>query len=416
MMMKSRLFSLTLTAILSTVLVPHQARGAEPSSAQCVAQSREGRAASPPVARSIQKAFELYEQEQGEAALKQLLDLTPTAAFDRAYVDRFVANLAAAQPDQQALALEYADRALRSDRLNHSDHGQLLRLKGDLSMQLERYSEALSAYQAWLEFTCRADEQVYLRMAAASQALEAPVEVLRYADLALEVKGAPDRNLYLLKMGAYYQQEQFSLAAGQLEKLLAHFPDNPKLWVQLAQLHLLAGENDKGLYILDIAFRSELLDAGAELRLLSQLMLQRELPYSAARVQEYALDNKLLKGDTDLYRRIASAFYQARESERAIRYFLKAAEAGNLSRDYLSAANLMMQREAFTEAKAALTRALKAREVAQPGAIHLQLAQAHLALDEHKQALAEVELAAKDESLSESVASWRDYLRQLSQG
>ncbi|SHI14809.1 tetratricopeptide repeat protein [Ferrimonas marina] len=408
MKMKKTLLSLAAAAAL--VGAPVQALASE---GQCVVQEREGRAASERVGRSIQRAFDLYDEEKVDEAIEVLLGLSPRSEYDKAYVNRFIANLAAAQEERQELAQERINAALAANILSNQDHGQLLRLKGDLAVQNEQYEVSLAAFQEWMAFTCDENDMVYLRMAVASSELKQFDDVIRYADDALRTKGEPDRNIYLLKMGAYYEQKKFAEAAGELEQLLVHFPDNAKLWVQLAQLYLLAEDNQRALYTLDMAFRNDLLDSGSELRLLSQLMLQRELPYSSAVIQEFALERELLERDEDVLRGIGSAYFQARETALAIQYFGETAELSGLSRDYRRTANLLVQEERFDEAKVYLVKALEGKELENEGAIRLQLAQTHFFLDEYVEAKKQAKLAMKEERLKSSVEGWLSYIEDV---
>ncbi|GAA4876509.1 tetratricopeptide repeat protein [Ferrimonas pelagia] len=410
--MKKTLLSIAASAALLGSAMPALAVGPA-GGAQCVVEEREGRAASERVGRSIQRAFDLFDEEKIDEAIAILVDMSPRSDYDKAYVNRFIANLAAGQEGRQELAMERIALALDANILSNQDHGQLLRLQGDLAVQNEQYPEAMAAFQNWMDFTCDENDMVYLRMAVASSELKQFDDVIAYADAAMRVKGEPDRNIYLLKMGAYYEQKKFELAAGELEALLTHFPDNPKLWVQLGQLYLLAENNEKALYTMDIAFRNDLLDTGAELRLLGQLLLQRELPYASAIIQEFALERELIDREANVLSAIGSSFYQARETDKAIEYFGQAAEISNLSKDHRRKANLLVQQERYGEAKVALNKALKGDELENEGQIFLQLAQAHFYLDEFKEAKAAAEKAMREERLKRSVEGWLAYIEDV---
>ena len=117
--------------------------------------------------KKVQKAFEFYNEDQLTEALNVLYEIDPSDDFDKAYVKRFIGNLLASQEGEGGKALSYLVDSVEPKVLNDTEHSQTLKLIGDLSMQEEKYTDAIKWYNKWMEFTCKEDADVYTRLAQA---------------------------------------------------------------------------------------------------------------------------------------------------------------------------------------------------------------------------------------------------------
>ena len=117
--------------------------------------------------KKVQKAFEFYNEDLVDEALNVLYEINPSDDFDKAYVNRFIGNLLAAQEGQGGKAYSYLVDSVKNKVLNDLEHAQTLKLLGDLSMQEEKYNDAVKWYNQWMDFTCKEDADVYTRLTQA---------------------------------------------------------------------------------------------------------------------------------------------------------------------------------------------------------------------------------------------------------
>jgi tetratricopeptide (TPR) repeat protein len=117
--------------------------------------------------KKVQAAFEAYNEDRLQEAIDILKEVDPSDDFDRAYVNRFLGNLIASQEGKGMEAFGYLKSAVETKVLNDLEHAGTLKLMGDLSMQEQKYSDAVSYYDQWMDFTCKEDAQVYTRKAQA---------------------------------------------------------------------------------------------------------------------------------------------------------------------------------------------------------------------------------------------------------
>src|SRR5690606_20452550 len=128
-----------------------------PEAVEEAKQSRKNQAVGERTGRRLMSALDLYTEEQDtKGAIAILEEIDVSDSFDRAYVDRFLGNLYAAD-NQFEKAYRLVQGAADSNQLGWSDQATVLKLTADLALQLEQYQTALTYYGKWLQFTGDAD-------------------------------------------------------------------------------------------------------------------------------------------------------------------------------------------------------------------------------------------------------------------
>ena len=134
----------------------------------------------PRIGKKVAKAFEFYagDEENGvkpdvKAALDLLLEVEAKKAYDKAYVSRFIAVMYATLGDDEENTIKYLKLAIEPDILSEQDHGESLKLLGDMQMVTKDYKGALKSFYGWMEFTGKNDGQTYVKIANAYYVLKA---------------------------------------------------------------------------------------------------------------------------------------------------------------------------------------------------------------------------------------------------
>jgi len=150
------------------------------------------------VGRGVTKAFELYNEEKVDEALKVLLEIRGGNDFDNAFLARFIGNLYAQKDPKQAI--KYLEQATKPDVLSFADQASSLKLVADLQSMENMHREAIKNYESWLRFTGENDADVYLRIANAYYQLQDYQKVLVPIDNAIRYAREPNKQHYMLKM------------------------------------------------------------------------------------------------------------------------------------------------------------------------------------------------------------------------
>ena len=150
--------------------------------------------------KKVQKAFEAYNEDLVDEALSILYEIDTSQTFDRAFTDRFIGNLLATKSESGPKALEYLGKSVNAKALNDTEQAGTLRLIADLNMQEKRYEQAVKRYQEWMDFTCKEDADVYLRMGQALYETKQYADMISPLNKSIALDDKPNKNAYALKL------------------------------------------------------------------------------------------------------------------------------------------------------------------------------------------------------------------------
>ncbi|SFV21578.1 hypothetical protein SAMN04488139_0873 [Pseudidiomarina donghaiensis] len=426
-MMHKKLTALISASVLCTVLAgaPAPALAQDINynlpSAQTVQErkdSRSNQAVSERVGRRLMTALDLYTEEQDvKGAIAELQDIDPREGFDRAYVNRFLGNLYAAD-EQFERAFDLVKQAADADVLGWGDQATVLKLTADLALQMERYSDAVVYYGKWLQFTGERDPDVFMRIANAFYEMKQYEKIIRPADIAIEAfraKGEENRNPYIMKVASYYERKMYAEAVVVLEEGLNVLPGEKAWWNQLGMMYMLLENTQKALQTMEIAYLAGYLDKESHFKALVQLYSNIEVPYKAASIMERHIESGDIEKTSRNYKTAASSYEQAREYAKAAVLYGKAAqledERSERADVYRRQGTAYLRAEEFTKAADAYLKAID-NDVENPGRVYMSLTEAYFYNNNFREALKYVQEAKKFSNERRNASSWEQYIRQ----
>ena len=363
------------------------------------------------VGKKVQKAFEAYNEDLIDDAITILSEIEPKEDFDKAYVNRFLGNIMATKDGMGPKALELLVSSVETKVLNDLEHSQTLKLVADLSLQEKEYEQAVEYYQAYLDFTCKEDPEVYTRMANAFYELKQYDKLIDPADKAIELYEEPNKNPYVLKLSSYYERKMYKETVGVAEDIVNTFPEEGKWWVQLGQFYLMIEDYKKSLATLEIAYNQGFLEKPNLLKMLSQLYATNNMPYRSAKVLAENIANGKIEKTADNLASVANSYHQAMEYELAAQFYQEAAEMSSDPEFYRKQGVLLLVAEDYKGAITALSKALE-RGVEDPGKVHFSLMEANFYAGDFKQAYEHIKEAKKDKTLRRNANAWEPYIKQ----
>ncbi|KGJ96319.1 tetratricopeptide repeat protein [Colwellia psychrerythraea] len=364
----------------------------------------------PRVGKKVQKAFEAYSADDLKGAIAILLDIDASKAYDKAYVNRMLAVMYATLGDNEQNTIDYLKKAIEPDLLNEVDHGESLKLLGDMQMQTKDYEGALKAYYAWMDFTGKSDGQVYIKIANAYYSLKQLDKVIEPANKAIAAFGdKPNQNPYILKITSYYENKKYKEAVEVLETVIQLFPENKQWWTQLPMFYLLVEDYDKATQTLDLAYKLGYLDKESQIKTLASLYAQSETPYKAAKLLEKHIASGLVKRDDKNISTLANAWHSAQHIDKAASYYGELAKMTSSAKHYRKQGMLLKQDEQFAKAIVALNKAIELG-VSNQGRIHMSIAESYFYLEKYKQAYAAIQKAIKDPKSRKSARGWKSFI------
>ena len=363
------------------------------------------------VGKKVQKAFEAYNEDLIDDAITILSEIEPKEDFDKAYVNRFLGNIMATKDGMGPKALELLVSSVETKVLNDLEHSQTLKLVADLSLQEKEYEQAVKYYQAYLDFTCKEDPEVYTRMANAFYELKQYDKLIEPANKAIALYEEPNKNPYVLKLSSYYERKMYKETVGVAEDIVNTFPEEGKWWVQLGQFYLMIEDYKKSLATLEIAYNQGFLEKPNLIKMLSQLYATNNMPYRSAKVLAENIANGKIEKTADNLASVANSYHQAMEYETAAQYYQQAAEMSSDPEFYRKQGVLLLVAEDYKGAITALSKALE-RGVEDPGKVHFSLMEANFYAGDFKQAYEHIKEAKKDKTLRRNANAWEPYIKQ----
>lgn len=361
--------------------------------------------------KKVQKAFEAYNEDRVDEALEILYDIDTSDEFDKSYVGRFIGNLLAAREGQGTKALGYLTDSVQPKVLNDTEHAQTLKLIGDLSMQENKYNDAVKWYKEWMDFTCKEDPDVYTRMAQAYYESKQLDKMVEPADKAIALYEKPNKNPYVLKLTSYYERKMYPETVAVAEELVSKFPENGRWWTQLGFFYMLVEDFKKGLSTFDLAYEQGFLKKANEIKTLAQLYATNGVPYKAAKLMEKYIDSGLLEDNADMLASVANSYHQAKNYDLAANYYGKAAAKSSDPEHYRKQGTLLLVAEDYDGAIRALNSALD-RGAENPANIHFSLMEANFYKGDFKAAYEHVQEAKKDRSMRRNASAWEPYIKE----
>ena len=414
MMMKSAMFKKSLVAVAFTLGAAVSAPVLAQSNPPVVCPGYEKGTTNlvgERVGKKVQKAYEAYGEDLVDEAIAQLMDIDASEDFDKAYVNRLLGNMLATKDGQGPKALGYLASSVNPKVLNDLEHAQTLKLIADLSLQEKKYTDAVKYYQAWLDFTCKEDPEVYTRMANAFYELKQFDKLIAPADKAIALYEKPNKNPYVLKLSSYYERKMYPETVKVAEDIVNTFPEEGKWWVQLGQFYLMVEDFKKSLSTLEIAYNNGFLTKPNLIKMLSQLYSTNNMPFKSAEVLAENVNKGVVEKTADNLAAIANSYHQAMEYKEAAKYYEQAAELSSDPEFYRKQGVLLLVAEDYKGAIKALNNAL-ARGTEDAGKVHFSLMEANFYAGNFKQAYEHVKEAKKDSSMRRNANAWEPYIKQ----
>lgn len=361
------------------------------------------------VGRGVTNAFELYNEDKLDDAIKALNEIRGSGDFDNALLARFKGTFYAQKGDS-AQAIKYLEQAVKSDLLSFTDHSVSLRLIADLQLGAEKYVDAARTYEALVRFTGEHDPDVYLRIASAYVQSSQHAKALPFVDEAIRMSREPNKNHYILKMGAHYELRQFPKAIETVETMVQLFPEERQYWIYLGQFYTLVEDYQKSLSAYQIAYNNGYLESEGDFRTFGQLFANNNMPYKAATIYEKYLKSGKIKKDRTMLTAIASNFHAAREFAKAAEYYGELAKLTNEAEPYRRQGQALLMVQKYRDALQAFEAAL-AIDSRNSGRVYLSMVDAHLALGQLREANRAVQRAKEDTATARTARGMESYIR-----
>ena len=349
--------------------------------------------------------------EEALLILDKIIRQKRSSTYEKALAQQ-TSGLLYYQQQQISESIKRFTLAVNSDALPLQAAQQTRYNLAQLYLSEQQYDSAIKTINQWLALSEKPTGEIYLLLATVYSADHQYQAALEPAQLAIKLLSKPTESQYRFLLGIYFETKNYALAITLLEELILKFPGQKDYWLQLASLYSQTNRDKDSLVITEMAYQKGLLNNNDEIVRLSQLLLHLQYPHKAARILAKEIAAGTVKNSRQNQELLATAWFNAREYQKALVPLKSAAEQSTKGTLYLRLAQAQFELEQFKNAIHSLNQALSKGSLKHPDTAHLLNGIAHYQLGKFGLALSEFEKASQFDNSRDQAAEWINYLEQ----
>ena len=340
-----------------------------------------------------------------DAVLPDPDPIAAIAALDRIRTDRLESHEKAEIYNLYAYAYYLADNiseALRYYKLTIAEedaNGSLiernLKTIAQLSMVEDNFDDALSFYINWaclrlLNPEISLTPRDYSDLASIYYRKDEFDQALHFIEKSIDIEeseGEPAReSSYSMQRSLYFQKNDIPAVLEILKKMVVYYP-NVKYWREMGGMFSELEDTDSQLAAFLVAYLQGGLESEGQVKGLGYLMIGAGAPREGAIIIEKGIDDGLIEEDEEVMRAIGSAYYQARQMDKALPWMERAAEAGGKGEAYGGLAGIYTSLLRFEDAIRTGNQALRLGDVNRPDQVKMTIGAAEVSLRRYDDAI-----------------------------
>lgn len=277
----------------------------------------------------------------------------------------------------------------------------------------ENWQKGIDTLSTWMSVTDTPSTNAYVLLANGYFQLKDYDESLSNIQIAIDREEAagklPKEQWYNLARFIHFDRDNFRAALDILEILIRYYPKK-QYWVQASHLYGEEKDEARQLAMLEATYEQNLLDRSQDIVLLSQLYLQAEVPFPAARAMEKGLADDIVEKESKNYELAGVAWRQAQEVTKSLPMLEAAASKSEKGELYARLGNVYLDVDKNKEAVEALKRGLDRGGVKRPDQARLALGMAYFNLGDFNAARRAFREARKDKRARSYADQWLKYI------
>ena len=354
---------------------------------------------------------------EAEAVLNDMLDATSKKSklnrYELANVYNTYAYLRYAVEDYDG-ALDYYQKVIdQRPEIPLALEINTLYTVAQLYFLQENWRKGIDTLNTWMSVTDTPSTNAYVLLANGYFQLKDYDKSLSNIQIAIDREESagkvPKEQWYNLARFIHFDRDNFREALNVLELLIMYYPKK-QYWVQASHLYGEEKDEARQLALLEATYEQNLLDRSQDIVLISQLYLQAEVPYPAARAMEKGLADDIVEKESKNYELAGVAWRQAQEVTKSLPMLEAAASKSEKGELYARLGNVYLDVDKNKEAIKALKRGLDRGGVKRPDQARLALGMAYFNLGDFNAARRAFREARKDKRARSYADQWLKYI------
>lgn len=231
--------------------------------------------------------------------------------------------------DYKKAIQEYKLVVAQGDDIPEGLEATTLYTLAQLSFVEEQYQDALDYMEEWITKANNPGPEprifmgtVYYQMKDYDKAIG---QIIKGIQLARERNMTVKENWLQLINFLYFEQENWPMVVETLEELVRVYPKRV-YWVRLSGVYGQEGDEARQLHTLQAAYAGDYLEKETDLTNLAGLLLQAEIPHSAAVILAKGLKDEVVETNAKNLRALGQAWQLSQEVDKAIPAYESAAK------------------------------------------------------------------------------------------
>ena len=341
-------------------------------------KTKEAQAVSKEVYDRIQKAQELIDAEDEEAALKILNSLKGKKGITEYELQNVLNYIGFVNYNLENIpaAMAAYEEMIRIPSIEPQIKKTTLYTLAQLNTMEENFPKALSLLDEYFVIETNPAPDNYILYAQVLYQMNRYPEMVPAVENAIAVAQRrelePKEDWYVLLNFAYFQQENYEKVRDIQKILLVNWPKK-RYWFSLAGAYTELGEEHNLLTSYDAAHTQGMLEKEAELVTMAQLYMQHEVPYKAATLLEREMESGRVEKSGKNYRLLSQAWTLAQEDEKSIPALQEAAKLSEDGELKLRLGNAHLNLGQYGECVAAINDGIKKGGIKSPDNAQISL-------------------------------------------
>ena len=350
------------------------------------------------------------EYAEGIAGLQVVLEKAKDD-YIRSVVSMNIASAYAQQSDYKS-ALPHFQNALKFGEGN-LDQARLQGLRqnvASLMYSIGKKDEALKLMNEWMRKSIKDDPKAYVLLAVIYAESGKYREAVCPAYWAVKTQKKPKSQFYQLLLVSHYELKDMVGSATILKEMVEFFPDEKAYWRQLSTLYLSMDRIKESLALMEMLYLNKGFETESDYKTLSALFAYEEIPYRSAEILEEGLNKGVVKPEEKNWKSIAANYRVSKEIDKAIVAYGKTADLSEDGEEYLTQADLYLEKEDWRDSITALNNALK-KGVKDTGRVYYTRGSAQANLGQCKSAISSLESATKYKKWRKRANAWISFVK-----
>ncbi|MBB1386078.1 tetratricopeptide repeat protein [Pseudoalteromonas sp. SG45-5] len=285
-----------------------------------------------------------------------------------------------------------------------------------LAMANSDYKKVISFLDKWDDINTKPiTESYYLLRAQTYYQLKDYNKGLEYISKVIKLSDdegkTPKENWLVLQRAMHYSLNQTDKVVAVLERMVKLY-NKPEYWIQLSGMYGETGQEKQQLAVIEAAYQQGFLTSKSDLRQLAQVYLYNGLAYKAGVVMSKAIEAGAAEKTAKNYAFVAEAMIQAKEDDKSIAYFVKAADLSVNGKYDQRLAEVYVNTEQYEEAADAARKALDKGSLDFESNAFVALGMAQYNLQNFDASILAFEQAEKHKKSQRLAQQWIKYVKR----